>query len=72
MAPIRIVSFVYIVDETNKVAYREVILGERFDGKRIITKGLNDGDVVITEGLMRIRPNMLVDPQFSDQVAKAG
>ncbi|WP_417452982.1 efflux RND transporter periplasmic adaptor subunit [Kiloniella sp.] len=64
-------KFVYIVDAENKAAYREVLLGERFEGKRIVTKGLNNGDVVITEGLMRIRPSMPVDPQFADKVARA-
>ncbi|WP_343564696.1 efflux RND transporter periplasmic adaptor subunit [Kiloniella sp. b19] len=65
-------KFVYVVDAEGKAAYREVLLGERFEGKRIVTKGLNDGDVVITEGLMRIRPSMPVDPQFADKVASAG
>lgn len=55
-------KFVYIVDRKNKVAYREVTLGENLEGKRIITKGLKDGDTVITEGLIRIRPGMLVKP----------
>ncbi len=55
-------KFVYIVDDNSKVAYREVTLGENLHGKRIITKGLKDGDTVITEGLIRMRPGLLVKP----------
>ncbi|MBI1302095.1 MAG: efflux RND transporter periplasmic adaptor subunit [Alphaproteobacteria bacterium] len=58
-------KFVYIVDENNIVQYREVKIGESINGKRIITSGLKSGDRVITDGLIRIRPNMPVDPQIN-------
>lgn len=57
-------KFVYVVNDTNKVAYREVIIGDSVSGKRIINKGLQDGDLVITEGIIRIRPDMLVEPKI--------
>ena len=57
-------KFVYVVNEANKVAYREVTVGSSLSGKRIISKGLQDGDLVITEGIIRIRPDMLVEPKI--------
>ncbi len=58
-------KFVYIVNNENKTTYREVKLGDSVDGKRVVNSGLNAGDKVITRGLMRIRPNMLVEPKIS-------
>ncbi len=58
-------KFVYIVNNENKTTYREVQLGDSVDGHRVIRSGLNTGDKVITRGLMRIRPNMLVEPKIS-------
>ncbi|VAW96759.1 RND efflux system, membrane fusion protein [hydrothermal vent metagenome] len=58
-------KFVYIVNGENKTTYREVQLGDSIDGHRVIRSGLNSGDKVITRGLIRIRPNMLVAPKIS-------
>ncbi len=57
-------KFVYILGENNIVTYREVKVGESIEGKRIINNGLKPGDVVITEGLLRVFPGMPVSPQF--------
>lgn len=57
-------KFVYTVNQENKATYREVTIGQSLEGKRVILSGLKKGDVVITEGLMRIRPGALVDPQI--------
>ena len=59
-------KFVYVV-ENGKVAYREVTIGESVEGSRIIKSGLKDGDMVITEGIIRIRPGMMVDPQVNTE-----
>ena len=64
-------KFVYIVNNENKTTYREVQLGVSVDGKRVVNSGLNAGDKVITRGLMRIRPNMLVEPKISTTKNKA-
>tara|TARA_B100001778_G_C18580940_1_gene627392 strand:- start:619 stop:1347 length:729 start_codon:yes stop_codon:yes gene_type:complete len=60
-------KFVYIIDENGQVAYREVHLGASIDGKHVITDGLNDGDVIITEGIVKIRPGMPVTPKANEQ-----
>ncbi len=56
-------KFVYVVNGENKTSYREIKIGESVDGKRIVLSGLEQGDMVITEGIMRIRPDMPVSPQ---------
>ncbi len=56
-------KFVYVVNEESKATYREVKIGESVNGSRIILDGLKEGDVVITEGLVRIRPNVDVAPK---------
>jgi multidrug efflux system membrane fusion protein len=57
-------KFVYVVNAENNVEYREVRLGESMDGNRIILTGLEEGERVITAGLMRIRPGMPVVPKI--------
>jgi multidrug efflux system membrane fusion protein len=56
-------KFVYVVDDTNKVTYREIKLGASVEGNHVITEGLQPGDKVIIEGIMKIRPDMMVTPE---------
>ncbi len=56
-------KFVYVVNDDNKTAYREVQLGDSIDGDRVVHSGLSVGDKVIVHGLMRIQPNMPVVPK---------
>lgn len=52
-------KFVYLIKD-GKTSYQEVQLGETIDGKRVISSGVKSGDVVITNGIVKIRPNMPV------------
>ncbi len=61
-------KFVYVVNDQNMVEYRVVTIGKSIEGQRIITAGLNNGDKVITEGVVRIRPGMPVIPQLKEQI----
>lgn len=56
-------KFVYVVNDDNKTVYREVIIGDSMEGTRIIHSGLKSGDKVIARGLMRVQPDMLVEPR---------
>jgi multidrug efflux system membrane fusion protein len=47
--------YVYVV-ENEKVEYREVELGPIVDGLRVVRDGLVAGDVVVINGLQRVRP----------------
>jgi len=60
--------FVMVV-ENNTVTIRPITLGDSMDGKTIVTSCLNEGDKVITEGIMRVRPGMPVDPKTSEEMA---
>lgn len=56
-------KFVYVVGADHKVAYREIKTGNSVNGKRVVTEGLKKGDMVITEGIVKIRPDMVVTPK---------
>ncbi|MDX2348969.1 MAG: efflux RND transporter periplasmic adaptor subunit [Porticoccus sp.] len=54
---------VMVVDEGNRVQPRAVELGPMHEGLRVIRSGLESHDRVITKGLLRVRPGVLVTPQ---------
>lgn len=64
-------KFVYVVDDQNMVQYRAVKIGDNIGGKRIIQSGLSQGDKVITEGIMHVRPGMPVSPQTNNDMPAA-
>lgn len=56
-------QFVYVVDKAHKVQYRKVDTGALFHGLRVIDSGLGPNDVVVVNGLQRVRPGVEVSPQ---------
>ncbi len=48
-------KFVWVVDKDNKTDYREVFIGSNMDGKRVILSGLEEGEKVVLDGVMKIR-----------------
>ena len=56
-------KFVLALTATNTVEYRSVQLGPLIDGKRVVRSGLEAGDVIVVNGLQRVRPGMPVAPQ---------
>ena len=56
-------KFVLVVDANNAVAYRPVTLGPILNGLRVVRDGLHEGDVVVVNGLQRVRPGMNVTPK---------
>ncbi|WP_095194866.1 efflux RND transporter periplasmic adaptor subunit [Pseudomonas sp. Irchel 3A7] len=56
-------KYVFVVTPENRVAYREVSLGPVIDGWRVVRSGLSKGERIVVEGLQKIRPDDLVDPQ---------
>ena len=52
-----------VVDADNKADYREVTLGASVDGLRVVTSGLKAGERIVVNGLQRVRPGALVEPQ---------
>ncbi|HEX8777613.1 MAG TPA: efflux RND transporter periplasmic adaptor subunit, partial [Rhodanobacter sp.] len=56
-------QFVYVVDAQHKVQYRKVTTGALYHGLRVVDSGLAPGDVVVVNGLQRVRPGAEVNPQ---------
>jgi RND family efflux transporter MFP subunit len=56
-------KFVYVVNAERKVEFRPVKTGPMIDGLRVVKEGLKPGETIIVEGLMRVRPGVLVDPK---------
>jgi len=54
---------VLVLGAGNKVEYRPVQLGRAMQGLRIVNKGLNPGDIVVVNGLQRVRPGTPVTPK---------
>ncbi len=55
-------KFVFVLDTDNKVQYRLVILGKKYNGLRLIKEGLLPDDKVVINGLQRIRAGDIVEP----------
>lgn len=54
--------FVLVVGADRKVQYRAVTLGPLVDGLRIVRSGLGAQDLVVVNGLQRVRPGAAVEP----------
>lgn len=59
-------KFVYVVGPDNKVAQRFVTLGQLVDDQRVVTEGLKPDDTLVVNGLMRVRPGVVVNPQMAE------
>jgi multidrug efflux system membrane fusion protein len=55
--------FVLVVNGENKAEYREVRIGRVIEGLRVIESGLEAGEVIVVNGLQRVRPGAPVTPQ---------
>lgn len=64
-------KFVYVVGPENAVQIRPVVLGPLDGDRRVIKSGLNADDVVVVNGLMRVRPGVKVTPQEEKPPAPA-
>jgi multidrug efflux system membrane fusion protein len=69
-------AYVYTVDAENRAQYRAVQPGVEYEELTVITEGLADGERVVTEGHVRLGPNMPVhdinDPHLATPGAPAG
>ena len=54
-------KFVYVVNAEKKVEFRPVMIGPVIDGLRVVKEGLKPGEQIIVEGLIRVRPGVVVD-----------
>ncbi|EJN22302.1 RND family efflux transporter, MFP subunit [Pseudomonas sp. GM78] len=56
-------KFVLVIDQDNKAVYRNVDLGPKLEGLRIVRSGLHKDDRIVINGLQRVRPGAVVAPQ---------
>ncbi len=56
-------KFVLVAGPDNTLQYRPVALGASIDGLRVIKSGLKPGEVIVVNGLQRVRPGMTIAPQ---------
>ena len=55
-------DYVYAVDAQNKAQQRRIQLGQSTPSIAVVTSGLNEGELVISEGIQRARPGEVVSP----------
>ena len=55
-------DYVYVVDAQNKAQQRRIQLGQSTPSTAVVTNGLKEGELVISEGLQRVRPGETVSP----------
>jgi membrane fusion protein (multidrug efflux system) len=55
-------DYVYVVGAGNKVEQRRIQLGQSTPTVAVIAGGLKDGEMVVTDGIQRVRPGIAVSP----------
>ncbi len=55
-------DYVYVVDAQNKAEQRRIQLGQSTPSTAVVSNGLKKGELVISEGLQRVRPGQTVSP----------
>ena len=55
-------KYVMVVDADNKVSQRTIKVAERYEDSYIVVEGLKAGERVVTEGVQKVRPGMVVNP----------
>ena len=57
------VKRVYVLTDGNGVDSRQIVLGPlQEDNMRVVRQGLDSGERVIVDNLLRVRPNSIVEP----------
>ncbi|MDV5169649.1 efflux RND transporter periplasmic adaptor subunit [Photobacterium rosenbergii] len=57
------VQYVYVINDENKAERRDIEVVLRNNGRVFVSAGVNDGEQVITDGLIRVRPDVPVQVQ---------
>ena len=55
-------DYVYVVGTNNKVEQRRIQLGQSTPTTAVVAAGLKDGEMVVTDGIQRVRPGVDVNP----------
>jgi multidrug efflux pump subunit AcrA (membrane-fusion protein) len=60
-------QFVMVVGQDNKVERRSIVAGATHASMRVVDKGVKAAERVITEGLQKVQPGIVVQPKLADQ-----
>jgi membrane fusion protein, multidrug efflux system len=55
-------DYVYVVDAQNRAQIRRIRLGQSTPSTAVVTGGLTEGELVVSEGVQRVRPGAAVLP----------
>jgi membrane fusion protein, multidrug efflux system len=55
-------KYVLVVGSDNKVSQRTIKVSDRYEDSYIVVEGLKAGERVVTEGIQKVRPGMVVKP----------
>lgn len=55
-------KYVLVVDADNTISQRTVKVSDRYEDSYIVVEGLKAGERVVTEGVQKVRPGMVVKP----------
>ncbi len=64
--------FVLVIDADKLAQVRRVQLGSVQGTGRVVEQGLEEGEVVLIEGVQKVRPGVAVTPVFADGRGKSG
>ena len=64
-------KYVLVVGADNKAEYRQVTLGPSAAGLRVVRSGLQPGERIVVNGLQRVRPGAVVQPQLVAMEARS-
>jgi multidrug efflux system membrane fusion protein len=53
--------YVFVIDRDKKIESRTVALGPMVDGLRVVRHGLTEGELIVVNGLQRVRPGAQVE-----------
>jgi membrane fusion protein, multidrug efflux system len=59
-------SFLYVVDSQNIARLRQITIGQLADGLRVVKSGLKPDDVVVINGIIKVRPDSPVKPEHGE------
>ena len=64
-------QYVYIVDKNQTVEQRAVTIGVGYNGETVVPSGLRAGEIVVTDGQLRLAPKLKVSFESADQPEKS-
>jgi len=59
-------NYVWVIDAESKAQQRDVTMGARVDSSWIVTKGLSAGEVLVVEGMQKLKPGAAVSTRDAD------